>query len=126
MEYMEATRALGERLAAGEDDLAAAGAVQLAIEAWKHLAGVDTAWDRFGLALLDIQARLYSEEVDVVVNAAAPSTDDPELRTAVADLVEQLAQHHERLAADEHTALAQRLNHDAGAQHLRRAAAALA
>ncbi|MEU4779872.1 hypothetical protein [Micromonospora sp. NPDC023633] len=42
------------------------------------------------------------------------------------DLVEHLAQHHDRRAADPHDGLAQRLDHDAAAQQLRRAAAALA
>ncbi|WBC08890.1 hypothetical protein [Micromonospora sp. WMMA1947] len=126
MEYIEATRQVGARLADAADHTAAAGAVQLAIEAWKSLAGSDLAWDQFGLELLDIRARLYSEYDDVVVNAAAPVRDDAETRLALTALVEQLARYHERLAVDDRDDLARRLSHDAGAQQLRRAAAALA
>ncbi|MEU8073092.1 hypothetical protein AB0B20_25375 [Micromonospora sp. NPDC049151] len=126
MEYIEATRQVGARLADAADQTAAAGAVQLAIEAWKSLAGSDLAWDQFGLELLDIRARLYSDYDDVVVDAAAPTRDDVETRLALTELVEQLARHHERLAADDRDDLARRLSHDAGAQQLRRAAAALA
>ncbi|MET9300677.1 hypothetical protein ABZX66_15250 [Micromonospora aurantiaca] len=126
MEYIEATRQVGARLADAADHIAAAGAVQLAIEAWKSLAGSDLAWDQFGLELLDIRARLHSDYDDVVVDAAAPARDDVETRLAVTALVEQLARYHERLAADDRDDLARRLTHDAGAQQLRRAAAALA
>ncbi|MBQ1041477.1 hypothetical protein KBX03_03045 [Micromonospora sp. C72] len=126
MEYTEATRQVRARLADAADHTAAAGAVHLAIEAWKSLAGSDLAWDQFGLELLDIRARLYSDYDDVVVDAAAPARDDVETRLAVTALVEQLARYHERLAADDRDDLARRLSHDAGAQQLRRAAAALA
>ena len=126
MEYIEATRQVGARLADAADDTAAAAAIELAIEAWKRLAGTDFAWDHFGLELLDIRARLYPDHDDVVVDAAAPVRDDAATRLAVTTLVEQLAQYHERLAADGRDDLARRLHHDAGAQHLRRAAAALA
>ncbi|MEU8314996.1 hypothetical protein [Micromonospora sp. NPDC049033] len=126
MEYIEATRQVGARLANAADHTAGAGAIQLAIEAWKSLAGSDLAWDQFGLELLDIRARFYSDYDDVVVNAAAPVRDDAETRLALTALVEQLARYHERLAADDRDGLSHRLSHDAGAQQLRRAAAALA
>ncbi|MEU4383209.1 hypothetical protein [Micromonospora echinofusca] len=126
MEYIEATRRVGAGLTEATDDTTAAAAVQLAIEAWKCLAGTDLAWDHCGLELLDIRARLYSEYDDVVVDAAAPVRDDAETRLAVTTLLEQLARYHERLAVDDHDDLARRLSHDAGAQQLRRAAAALA
>ena len=123
MEFPEAATILSARLAAGGDSLAAAGAVHLAIEAWKHLGGVDPAWDRLGLEVLDVRSRLYED--DVVLDAAAPDADGPEVRAAVRDLIEHLAQHHDRRAVAE-DGLAQRLDHDAAAQQLRRAAAALA
>jgi hypothetical protein len=123
MEFPEAARVLSARLAAGDDSLAAAGAVHLAIEAWKHLGGVDPAWDRFGLEVLDVRSRLYED--DVVVDAATPGADGPEVRAAVMDLIEQLARHHCRCAVAG-DGLAQRLGHEAAAQQLRRAAAALA
>ncbi|WP_406083564.1 hypothetical protein OHA01_02115 [Micromonospora zamorensis] len=125
MTYAEAAREITARLARGVDDTVAAGAMQLAIEAWKSLAGTDLAWDRFGLELLDVRARLYSEHDDVVVDAAAPIRDDAETRLAVKTLLEQLARYHDRLAADDRDDLARRLSHDAGAQQLRRAVAAL-
>ncbi|MEH1017890.1 hypothetical protein V6U90_33135 [Micromonospora sp. CPCC 206060] len=125
MEFADATSALTARLAAGNDDLAAAGAIHLAVEAWKRLSGGDAAWDRFGLELLDVRSRLYSDD-DVVVDATVPATDGPHLRHAVMDLVEQLAQHHDRRAVHPDNGLAQRLDHDAAAQQLRRAVAALA
>lgn len=123
MEFAEAANVLTVRLAAGDDSLAAAGAVHLAIEAWKHLGGFDPAWDRFGLEVLDVRSRLYED--DVVVDAAAPDTDGPEVRAAVRDLIEHLAQHHDRCAVAQ-DGLAGRLDHDAAAEQLRRAAAALA
>lgn len=126
MEYIEATRQIGARLADAVDDTAAAGAVQLAIQAWQHLAGSDLAWDHFGLELLEIRARFYAEHDDVVVDAAAPERDDTETRLAVTTLVEHLARHHERQAVDDRNDVARRLDHDAAAQQLRRAAAALA
>lgn len=122
MEFAEAANVLTVRLAAGDDGLAAAGAVHLAIEAWKHLGGVDPAWERFGLEVLDVRSRLYAD--DVIVEAAAPDADGPEVRAAVRDLIEHLAQYHDRRAVAE-DGLAQRLDHDAAAQQLRRAAAAL-
>lgn len=125
MEFAEATRLLTARLAAGDDGLAAAGAVHLAVEAWKHLAGSDYAWDRFGLEVLDVRSRLYSGDDEVVVGAAVPEADEPQVRAALMDLVEHLAQHHDRCAATQ-KGLAQRLDHDAAAHQLRRAAAALA
>ncbi|MEK8106549.1 hypothetical protein NKG94_17300 [Micromonospora sp. M12] len=126
MEYAEAAREISARLAEGVDDTLAAGAIQLAIEAWKSLAGTDLAWDHFGLELLDVRARLYSDHGDIVVNADAPVRDDAETRLAVTTLLEQLARYHDRLAADDRDDLARRLSHDAGAQQLRRAAVALA
>lgn len=126
MTYAQAAREITARLAHGVDDTAAAGALQLAIEAWKCLAGTDLAWDRYGLELLDVRARLYSDHDDVVVDAGTPVRDDAETRLAVTALLEQLARHHDRLAADDRDDLARRLSHDAGAQQLRRAVAALA
>ncbi|MEH0824551.1 MULTISPECIES: hypothetical protein [unclassified Micromonospora] len=49
MGFAKAANVLAVRLAAGDDGLAAAEAVHLAIEAWKYLGGVDPAWDRRGL-----------------------------------------------------------------------------
>ncbi|WBC05305.1 hypothetical protein [Micromonospora sp. WMMA1976] len=126
MDYIEATKVVCADSADAWDDTTAAGAVQLAIEAWKGLSGTDLAWDRFGLEMLDIRARLYADHDDVVVDAAAPTRDDVETRHAVATLVEHLARYHERLAARDDDDLARRLDHDAAAQQLRRAAAALA
>ncbi|MFD0783728.1 hypothetical protein ACFQZ8_07360 [Micromonospora azadirachtae] len=123
MEFLEAATVLSARLAAGDDSLAAAGAVYLAIEAWKHLGGVDPAWDRFGLEVLDVRSRLYEDDVEVDV--AVPDADGPEVRAAVMDLIGHLARYHVRRAVAE-DGLAQRLDHDAAAQQLRRAAAALA
>ncbi|MBQ1028942.1 hypothetical protein KBX26_02830 [Micromonospora sp. C97] len=126
MNYAEAAREIAARLARGGDDVVAAGAIQMAIEAWKCLAGTDLAWDRFGLELLDVRARLYSDHDDVLVDADVPVRDDAETRLAVTALLEQLARHHDRLASDDQSDLARRLSHDAGAQQLRRAVAALA
>ena len=123
MEYTEAAQVVSASLAAGGDDLAAAGAMSLALEAWRHLAGTDRAWDRFALELLDIHSRLYQDQC-VAVEAEPPQDDGPQIRAAVTALVEQLARHHERHALDD-VDLAQRLDHDACAQQLRRAAAAL-
>ncbi|MEV4830609.1 hypothetical protein AB0K25_20100 [Micromonospora sp. NPDC049257] len=122
MRFMEAAEVLAARLADGDDDLAAGGALQLMIDAWRYLGGSDPAWDRFGLEVLDVRSRMYPDEVAVA--ADVPDADRPQLRTAVRDLVEQLARHHERHAVD-HDDLAHRLSHDATAQQLRRAAAAL-
>ncbi|MFF0097716.1 hypothetical protein ACFYO8_00150 [Micromonospora sp. NPDC005257] len=126
MDYIEATREVCAGLADALDDTTAVGAVHLAIEAWKRLSGTDLAWDRFGLEMLDIRARLYADHDEVVVDAAAPARDDAETRRAVATLVERLARYHERLATCDGDDLARRLAHDAAAQQLRRAAAALA
>lgn len=125
VKYVDAAREITARLARGGDDAVAAGAIQLAIEAWKCLAGTDLAWDRFGLELLDVRARLYSDHDDVVVDAGAPVRDDAETRLAVTALLEQLARHHDRLAGEDQGDLARRLSHDAGARQLRRAVAAL-
>lgn len=125
MKYVDAAREISSRLRAEPDDLAVAGAMQLACEAWKQLAGNDLAWDRLGLELLDVRARLYADHQDVIVDAEAPVRDDAETRLAVTDMLEQLARYHERCAVDERFDLAARLSHDAGAQQLRRAAAAL-
>ncbi|MEV4210172.1 hypothetical protein [Micromonospora sp. NPDC049662] len=124
-DYNDAARQVADLLAHDADGIAAAGAVQLAIEAWKSLAGTDLAWDRFGLELLDIRARLYSDHDDVVVDAESPTHDDAETRRVVAVLLEQLARHHDRLAADHHDDLASRDLHTAAAQQLRRAVATL-
>ncbi|MFD6563016.1 hypothetical protein [Micromonospora profundi] len=126
MNFVEAASALNARLAAGDDNLAAAGAVFLAVEAWKKLSGRAVAWERFGLAILDVRSRLYSEDDDVVVDATAPEADGPLVRAALIDLVEQLARYHSRRAVHSGDGLAQRLEHDAVAQQLRRAAIALA
>jgi len=123
MEYTTATRAVRDNLATGEDDLAAAGALDLALQAWRTLAAEDAAWDRLGLELLDVQGRLYVDQ-DVTVEADPPR-DGPQTRAAVRELLESLAQHHEALAAAT-SPLAQRLDHDAGARQLRHAAATLA
>ncbi|MFI7080921.1 hypothetical protein ACIBO1_26815 [Micromonospora sp. NPDC049903] len=126
MEFTEATRALSARLAAEDDDLAAAGAVYLAVAAWKAVSGEDTsAWDRFGLEMLDVQARFYGDD-QVEVDATVPGGDRPQVRTAVADLIVHLARHHDRKANASGNDLARRLDHDAAAEQLRRAAAALA
>jgi hypothetical protein len=123
MDCTKAARTVGDNLIAGGDEFAAAGAMYLALQAWRHLAGADKAWDRLGLELLDVRGRLYAGQ-DVVVEAAPPH-DGPGTRAAVVALVEHLARHHEALAAGSGP-LAQRLDHDAGVQQLRRAAAALA
>ncbi|WP_030334626.1 hypothetical protein [Micromonospora parva] len=125
MTYAEAAREITARLAQGVDGTVAAGAIQLAIEAWQCLAGTDLAWDRYGLELLDVRARLYSDLDDVVVDAGAPVRDDVETRLAVTTMLEQLARYHDRRAGDDREDLARRLSHDAGAQQLRRAVAAL-
>ncbi|MEW2386004.1 hypothetical protein AB0873_28480 [Micromonospora sp. NPDC047707] len=125
MKYVEAAKEISARLRGEAGDLAAAAAMHLACEAWKRLAGSDIAWDRFGLELLDLRARLYSDHREVVVEAEAPVRDDAETRLAVTGMLELLARYHERCAVDERFELARRLSHDAGAQQLRRAAAAL-
>ncbi|MET8040538.1 hypothetical protein ABZU25_06690 [Micromonospora sp. NPDC005215] len=124
--YAEAAREITARLAQDLDDTVAADAIQLAIEAWKSLAGTDFAWDRFGLELLNVRARLYSDHDDVVVDTGTPVRDDAETRLAVTSLLEQLARYHDRRAADDRDDLSRRLNHGAGARQLRRAVAALA
>ncbi|WP_433132829.1 hypothetical protein ACQPWW_14195 [Micromonospora sp. CA-240977] len=126
MTYPEAARETTARLAQDLDDTVAADAIQLAIEAWKSLAGTDFAWDRFGLELLNVRARLYSDHDDVVVDTGPPVRDDAETRLAVTSLLEQLARYHDRRAADDRDDPHRRLSHDAGAQQLRRAVAALA
>lgn len=126
MEFVEATSTLTARLAAGNDDLAAAGAICLAVEAWKHLAGEDTAWDRFGLEILDVRSRLYTHYDDVVVDTTLPTTSSAHIRDAVRELVAQLARYHDHRALDADIALSERLDHNAVAQQLRRAVAALA
>ena len=123
MDYTEAVRAVREQLDAGVNDFAAAGALDLTLQAWRHLAGADQVWDRVGLELLDVQGRLYVD-LDVTVEADPPS-DGPQTRTAVVELVEDLARHHERHAAAGGP-LTQRLDHAAAAQQLHRAAAVLA
>jgi hypothetical protein len=123
MEYTEAARAVSDALAGGDDDLAAAGAMYLALQAWRHLADTDPVWDQFGLQLLEVQGQLYAGQ-DVVVEADPPR-DGSRTRSAVTTLVEQLARRHEALSA-EAGPLAHRLTHDACAQQLRRAVSVLA
>ncbi|RKF24671.1 hypothetical protein [Micromonospora globbae] len=125
MKYIEAANQINALLRDEPDDLVAGGAMYLACEAWKQLAGSDIAWDRFGLELLDVRARHYSDHQDVTVDAEGPVRDDAETRLAVTDMVEQLARYHQRCAVDGRLGLAGRLSHDAAAQQLRRAAAAL-
>lgn len=122
MNYTEAVQAVGDNLANGDDDLAAAAAMHLALQAWRHLAAADATWDGLGLNLLDIQHRLYRDQ-DVAVEADPPR-DGPGTRAAVAELLQRLARHHEALAIGNRP-LPDRLEHDAAAQQLRRAAAAL-
>jgi len=124
MDYTQAARAVAASLAAGDDEMAAPGALNLAIQAWHQLAETDTAWDRFGLELLDLRTRLYPGD-DISVEADAPPGDGPELRAVLGELVEELARHHQRLAANGDLALAQRLEQDAAAHQLRRAVAVL-
>ena len=124
MDYTQAARAVYASLAAGDDEMAAPGALHLAIQAWRHNAEADTAWDRFGIELLDVRTRLYPSD-DIAVEADAPAGDGPELRAVLSELVEELARYHQRLAANSNLALAQRLEHDAVAQQLRRAVAVL-
>jgi len=124
MDYTQAARAVAASLAAGDDEMAAPGALHLAIQAWRHLADGDAAWDRFGLELLDLRTRLYPDD-DVAVEVDAPPHDGPELRAVLSELVEELARYHQRLAANSDLALVQRLEHDAAAHQLRRAVAVL-
>ena len=123
MDYTDAVRTVTTNLAAGGDEFAAAAAISLALQAWKQLGGTDSVWDRIGLDLLEVRGQLYPDQ-DVRVAAADP-TADPATRAAVAALLEQLAGHHQQLAAGDGP-LAERLAHDAGVQQLREAAAALA
>ncbi|XVU24186.1 hypothetical protein ACQPZJ_44310 [Actinoplanes sp. CA-054009] len=123
MDYTEAVRAVREQLDAGVDELAAAGALDLTLQAWRHLADADRVWDQVGLELLDVKGRLYAD-LDVTVEADPPS-DGQQTRAAVVELVEGLARHHERNAAAGGP-FAQRLDHAAAAQQLHRAAAVLA
>ncbi len=124
MDYLHVARAVAASLAAGDDEMAAPGALHLAIQAWRYLADGDAAWDRFGLELLDLRTRLYPDE-DVAVEADAPPDDGPVLRAVLSELFEELARYHQRIAANSNLALAQRLEYDAAAQQLRRAVAAL-
>ena len=123
VEYTDAVRTVITSLAAGGDDFAAAGAISLALRAWRQLGGTDPVWDQVGLDLLEVRDRLYPDQ-DVTVAAADPAAD-PQTRAAVAELLEQLALHHQQLAGGD-APLAERLAHDAGVQQLRDAAAALA
>ncbi|MFY1595903.1 hypothetical protein [Micromonospora sp. WMMD737] len=125
MEFVKAIGALTARLAAGNDDLAASGAIYLAVAAWKHQAGEDTAWDRFGLEVLDVRSRFYTH-YDVVVDTTVPTAANTHIRNAVRELVAQLARYHDQRALDADRTLSERLDHDAAAQKLRRAVAALA
>jgi hypothetical protein len=124
MEYIEAAEAVSGHLGAADEELAAAGAVHLGLAAWRHLAATDRVWDQVGLALLDVQSRLYTDQ-DVSVDADAPH-DDPRTRAAVAGLLTALARHHQGLAAAGAGTLQRRLDHDAASQQLRAAAAGLA
>src|SRR5262249_40084964 len=99
MKYANAVQATSAVLAQGGDPLAAAGAVDLAMQAWRDLAGADAAWDYFGLGLLEVCTRLYPHR-DVAIHADPPPSDGPTLRGAVADLIEELARYHEREAAN--------------------------
>ena len=120
--YTDAVRAVTTSLADGGDDFAAAGAISLVLQAWRRLGGTDPVWDRVGLDLLEVRSQLYPDQ-DVRVAAGDPHAD-PQTRAAVAGLLEQLARHHQQLAAGD-APLADRLAHDAGVQQLRDAAAAL-
>lgn len=124
MEYIEAIHEIRSRLSTGGDRYAAAAALHLAIEAWSNFAGGDPAWDQVGLELLDLRGRLYLDE-DVAVDAEPPSGDSVQVRTAVSALLQELAAHHDRLARYGHGDLTVRLDHDAGAEQCRQAAAVL-
>jgi hypothetical protein len=124
MEYIEAAAAVSEQLGAGDDEYAPAGAVQLGLTAWQHLAEADRIWDRVGTVLLDVQGRLYLDQAVTVV--ADPPHDGPQTRAAVAGLLTALARHHQGLAAAGTGELYLRLDHDAAARQLRDAAAVLA
>jgi hypothetical protein len=121
MDYTEAVRAVREQLDAGVE-LAPAAALHLSLQAWRRLAAADPVWDKVGLELLDVRDRLYADQ-DVAVEADPPR-DGAQTRAAVAALIEHLARYHET-GATSAGPLAQRLDHDAAAQQLRRAAAAL-
>ncbi len=125
MNYLDALCRATVDLNDGDADAAAQAALQLAIGAWRQLAGVDRAWDVFGLELLDVADRLYPYP-DVAVNAEPPESDDPQLRAAVVDLVGALAQRCDRVAADETLPLTERLRHSAAGEQLRHAQTALA
>lgn len=124
MEYTTAAQTVRENLAAGTDEHASSAALNLALQAWRTLAAGDATWDLLGLELLTVHARLYVEEQEVRVEADPPS-DGPQTRTAVRDLLETLAQHHELMSVAGSGPLSRRLDHDAAAQQLRRAAAEL-
>lgn len=122
MEYTEAVSTVTAHLAAGGDEYAPAAAIYLALQACRHLGDTDPVWDRLGLDVLAVHSELYADQ-SVMVETTAPA-DSPATRAAVAALLEQLAQHHQRLAAGEGPH-AVRLAHDAGAEQLRSTAAAL-
>jgi len=122
MEFSEAVRAVTASLAAGGDPHAAAAAIWLALQAWRHLGDLDPVWDRVGVDLLEVRDRFYADQ-DVQVETEPPG-DRRAARTAVAVLLGRLADHHLALAAVDGP-LPIRLAHDAGAERLREIAAAL-
>ncbi|GLW35225.1 hypothetical protein [Actinoplanes regularis] len=123
MDFMEAAQTVGADLGTGGQQHAPAGALFLAVLAWRELGDADPVWDQVGLVLLDVQQRLYPEH-NVGVEVQAPQ-DGPRTRAAVAALITRLAEHHHAMAADGTGALPARLDHDAAAQQLRHAAAVL-
>lgn len=124
MTYSATANAVSDELRHDDDDDLAQAALELALQAWQVLAGDDPAWDRFGLELLDVRGRLHPIPTVVAV-AAPPVADQPETRRAVASLMQALASRHERAATSPKLALTRRLELDAAAVQLRRAAAML-
>ena len=124
MDYFDAITAVTDDLATGKPGEPARAALRLASLAWRELADSDTSWDRFGLEVLAVCETL-STLPETVLLCDPPAQHNPQVRVAVAGLMQMLATHLDVAAANESVALVDRLTFDAAAVRLRGAARAL-
>ena len=124
MDLLDAVTDVSGDLATGKTGEPARAALRLALLVWRELAGSDTSWDRFGLEVRAVCETLTALP-DTVLLCDPPAQDTPQIRVAVAGLMEMLATHLDVAAADESVTLVDRLTFEAAAVGLRGAVGAL-
>ncbi|WP_238005878.1 hypothetical protein KZZ52_41725 [Dactylosporangium sp. AC04546] len=124
MKYLTAVQQSTELLRRpGVDDLADQVAIELFLRAWPRFATSDSGWDLAAVDLLSVRDTLYPGRLPIVlaVGGAVPDA----ARSAVRQLVLELAEWYERAARAEHVDHTRGRQYAAAARGVLRAAEAI-